>query len=490
MNVVCQSYNKVMMMKRKHVRVSVLLLLVGAGLFLTGCDQNIYELLIQPQGDGFQRHLTCFRADLDAAGTPLKPFPQEELNRLTTLYGLPQATAKAEKYDFKGAFQTAPPQDIGGAGQYLRWPTAPGTLYYYSERFRGNDALDGALQARLQAAEQLLDLLHGWWQTQLGKTADWVKLDAFLSGELRADLRNFVLYGWLAVTAADAGLSHGGSVSPEEVVAMRMFQYLAERQYLLPEEVAQWQWAMQQSDENGQFRQLASWTERCLCRKLKLPSESPLLPQLDRLLADKSRAGKSFADYLVTTAVWQRRLKEWQDRRRNEPQLPDLDPLQIPSDLAGQLLIPGLAPGRGDRITVRLATPVKPFLASGAWDEANRQMVWADGNLTGGDRLPFMVYAVWAVPDDTFQQAHFGATVLSGQKLGDYIFWYKSLGPVEKAEWDKFLVNWKPDSNPAPLRYFHFSEEAVNQVLSEEELNRSRAAPGRCLLLEVLKIPR
>ena len=89
-------------------------------------------------------------------------------------------------------------------------------------------------------------------------------------------------------------------------------------------------------------------------------------------------------------------------------------------------------------------------------------MIWEgplDGENAANERgLPAFSYAVWAQPNKTFQEKHFGEVAFEDENLLQYCLWHASLFKAEAKEWDEFTAKLKPSTYDEQLEQANFSE--------------------------------
>lgn len=472
-------------MRRPHFQRHVLVLLALA--LASGCDHNVYELLLQPQGNAMKRTLECRRVDTGPQGEVLKPMDQSELDRLTAVYDVPSGPTEARRFTFARTFAGSTPADIGGAGTYRCWPSSLGTLCAYAERFRGNDDQAGVLGKRQQAADRLAELLAGWLQSRLGQTKGWSELQAFLHGAFRGDLQNLTLMAWAGSFVQDAGLA-GTTGRADEATVARALLFLSEHGYLLPQDVPAWGQAIRdQQADDGSLAALAPLIAAAVARRVGLAADAEVVAALGKELARKTLIDE-MNTWLATTPEWTAKTAEWEARKQKEPDVAKPAPVEILGDLA--LAAAGFGPdssSSGDELRLRLELPGKPFCTNGAWDAARHEVTW-HAALPGNERTPYLAYASWASPDEAAQKQHFGRALLRDQALAEYALWFQALSREEAAEWDAFMAGLRPEAAPAvALAGFRFKNEADAGPPTEESLAGSRAQPARKLLLDALK---
>lgn len=470
-------------MRRRGCCVAALAILF----LVSGCEHDVYDLLLQPRATGMQRTLVYSRIDTDEAQNEvLKLVLQAELDRLAVLYGMPTVPAAARRFTFVREFPERTPDDVGGAGYCRCWPSSLGSLGVYVERFRGSDDQAAEVEKRLQAADRLVALLRDWLETRLGRAADWDRLQAFLADACRRDLHNLVLVAWAGHFVEDSGLA-GTAAKDGWFTMARVLLFLAERGYLLPQELPAWLRACREQEQtHGNLAPLAPLIASALARRAGLAEDSAVVVALRRELM-RAQLQDDVEGYLAHTPEWQARLAAWQAEHIAHPETAAPVPTDVLADLA--LLAAGFGPGSGGdgELRLRLRLTVEPFQANGTWDAAKRDVSWR-ATLVGPARTPYLAYASWSEPDEARQTQRFGRTVLRGEALGDYALWVHGLDAKEAAEWEAFLDRLRPAGDPAArLAEFRFESEMAAGPPTEENLAASHAQPGRKLLLDALK---
>ena len=208
--------------------MAVLVVLVAVVLVAAaGCEEKIYEVELRPRGDKIERRLTLRRQDLrDHSKESLSKDDLAELGRIARAYQTETPSVPRPKASFSGTFSSVLPHDIGGDGHYVHWESPLGRVFVYVERFRGNDDIYSSLEARRKAVDSLVDLLVGWFESELHGESDWPPLRAFLDTQFRTDLQNLSLLVW-STNVRDIVESTDALAE----VAFRAAQYCVERKY-------------------------------------------------------------------------------------------------------------------------------------------------------------------------------------------------------------------------------------------------------------------
>src|SRR5882724_10011019 len=448
------------------MKKNLVLCLAIVALLVTGCPQNKYTVELKPRGKVMERKLVFYRADgTDTNGVPkYEDFPTNDLATITGAYPPGAVTNEGKQYVAKGEYGEAMPTDIGGAGSYTNQDTSLGSAGFYVERFRGNDDLVGMMEERFKAADQLTDLLLGWSKAELGGEASYPELRRFLDVDFRHDLKNLDFYAFAiwqtdATRGQDMTTDEAGKAlekSASETVA-RIGQYLAERGYLKIGDLASFSMGW---DANVMSR----FSQRLVARKMGVGEAEPL-PKCLEFLADSTAAGESFDKYLVTTEIYRAKLREWEEKRKLNPQEKTPQPGDVADDLISKIFLSNYASvGAGGHLLVKLSLASPPVHSNGRWDETNKLVVWESDLQQKEDAvgLPTVCYASWADSDEKFQEEHFGRVILGGDELIQYCLWRGRLEERRGAEWDAMLaglqrgVGWKEK-----LEAFHFSDERL-----------------------------
>ncbi len=472
------------------------LLLATAGILAavaTGCGHNCYVVEITPEEDGIQRKLTCWYVDSEGR---ISALPDDELEKLAAVYGGRETPDSADKHVFAGRFGEKMPDDFGGAGSYTHWETPMGSTSAYIERFGGSDDLEAGRAKQRQAADQLADLVLAWLETELGDEPGFDRLKKFLDNDFRRDLKNLGLYGWVAMTVTP----------PEEVeeseedgkgmeFAARVWQYLSERGYIRTADLPVIARAMAEEDP----QRVLQLVGRLVARRMGIADEDPI-PAALTFLGDPEKLEKSLTDYVKTTDAYKQRLAQWKEEQKQvdrEPQGPPdedgpfrEDEPPKPEEVVGELVTDCFAIAIfpvGDSLEVKLACPVKPFSTNGRWKAKSEKVTWST-EMSDINPLPAFCFAVWSVPDEAFQQKHFGQTVLADEALTGYTTWYRSLEGEEKNRWDRFVDRCTPGDDLVPaIRKFRFVE-APTDLAEDEDPPTDLADMPRGMLLEGLGV--
>lgn len=434
---------------------------------LVGCEKpiTVFELRQSPQAEGLERSLTVWQ-EQGGLDRPNKPLPDQELTRLATLYPQRVSTDADIRQTFRGVFLGKLPADVGGRGSYEVAATVLGTSHTYLERFRGSTDLDAELYDRRAATDRFCDLVVAWFDKQLAEAPERQAVHRFLHQEFREDLRNLAAIAWLA--AAQSGTppksddEAGTDVQVLPAVVVRVLDYLVEHEYLAAHETRSIAAELQDDDDRWH------WLRRILARKSGL--EPGAAEGALAFLRESEELYASWNEHLRATPEFARIQKQAQNRAspENESDGPE------PTVVLEQLLEPTISDLTAaidwvhhDELRLTLALPVAPHETNGAWDESDMSVRWST-RLRAKGGTPAVCYALWTTPDEKFQHAHFGRTVIEGDELAQFAAMHRSLTAEQRAEFDKHLTSLEPgDAIKGRVQDFQFvgpADEAAKRT--------------------------
>lgn len=439
---------------------------------LTGCPSNDYTVELQPAAGGnIERTLTFYRADgVNAQGAPdYQSFPSNELAAITGLY--PEGSVKADGWEYiaSGVFAGQLPPDVGGAGSYTNFVTSLGEAGLYVERFRGNDDLAGEITNRFHAADEITGLLIGWSGAEFGREPGYKNLRKFLDEDVRQDLKNATLYAWMGEV--------GTSSETNGEFTVRIFQYLYEHGYLKLSDARDIYLLLEDEEDDGKVLRLI---QRLLMEKLGIdPSQPP--PKSFAVLDSDDALEKSWEKYLADTDLYRAQLRDWEEKKKSDPNLAAPKAADAADDLLMSLVSGDGNSGGVDHLTVKLKLVHPPNYSNGEWK--NGHVVWSV-DLEENRPLPVLCYAGWSNPNIQFQEEHFGSVVLDAGNLSDYCFWEGTLNAEQAREWKSFLENLKPGPELTnSLAAFHFSTPTAPAAANAQT---NYTLIGRKLLMDAL----
>lgn len=439
---------------------------------LAGCTTSVYDVELEPTDDGIKRTLTFTQNVENEDGTPT--YSKKERRKLSQIargYDLEKGSDGGNVTSkFTGLFANQMPQDIGGSGEYRRWETSLGSVSVYVERFRGSDDLLFILERWGQHVDDAVDQMTAWFESELKDEEGFQRLQTFLDGEFRRDIKNVGLYFW--PLQFQKRLEDDGEDEWTEQ-AMRAAHYLAEREYFAIEDIPSLTRAAIEYESGNRTQCLYEILQRLFASKMGTTESQPI-PACLNFLASEEAITKSSSDYLRSTDEYKKLLAEWEasDQRAPKPKPSDV---WNSSDLAAQIIRFG-----GEVVSVRLKSGTVPFATNGEWDAETKTVKWRRSVAVlepDDDSIGLFAFALWSQPNSETQIDHFGRTVLDEFALGQYCVWYHGLNKLERQQWDSFLSTITPDSNIIPkLESFRFHREPTADPTSESDEDLSGIA--------------
>jgi hypothetical protein len=445
---------------------------------LAGCDYDCYETEIRPDGAALQRRLTCWQVKVKDNHEQIAPLSAEKLARIGKLYPTRQSPPGEKKQVFCGEFTGSTPADVGGAGRYAHFAFSLGSASWYVERFRGDDDPESRLTRRRRAANQLADLVVGWMAAEAGRDPNFARLRQFLDRDLRRDLENIGVYGWIG------GMETQGANDAKSEFFVRVAFYLCERGYFAPQDIPS---LTRSAESDG--RALFAYVQRFFARKMGVADDQPIPASL-AFLADPERLTNSLDKFVRSTRLFQERVERWKAASKDHSDAKEQTPRGLLLDLAFgavagtdfQLTLRGPR----DRLELKLFCGEKPYSTNGRWDEMRSAVTWSKG-LASDETLPVVCFALWSSPNRAFQEQHLGRVALTDAKLAQYAVWREALKPEEAVEWERFLASLKPGAAlNASLQGFGFSGDPKPRPDNPDKQLSSLADLPRRLILEAL----
>ena len=448
-------------------------------MLVTGCPSNDYTVDLKPQADGtIERTLTFFRADGGGTNGVLnyEAFSSNELASITQLYPDGAVKTNGLRYVATGDFAGSMPTDVGGVGSYTNFTTSLGDAGFYMERFRGTNDLAGQAARRIQAADQIDDLLIGWSKMQFGHERGYKNLRKFLDEDFRQDLKNAGLYAW-----AGEVNSLSETNNPNEFI-FRFIQYLYERGYLKLSDTRDVYLLLHEEGDSATALHLV---QRLMMEKMNVPAAGPVPPSFV-VLNGSDTLEKSWEKYLAGTDLYRAQVKQWQSETNANPALIRPKPEDTANDLFANLFFGSGSEALGgtpDHLTVKFKLAHAPDFTNGKWQDG--QVIWS-ADLDPNRPLPVLCYAGWSNPNTQFQIEHFGSVLLDDTLLSQYCFWQGTLKAEQTRQWESFLANLKPGPGlKINLEDFQFTGE-VAPAPAMIKGKENYAYVGRKLLLEAL----
>ena len=412
-----------------------------------GCDETIYKIELAPKGNELSRMLTVWRQGSggEKGEKVVKPMDNAELAAVAKAYSKDTPEGGMKKHKFTGTFAGVMPDDVGGAGRFVRYESKMGIVSSYIERFRGNDRPGEAIEASLKAVDEVTDLLIGYLETELGKEKEFPKLRKFMDTELRKDLKNLSAYSYLATGTSRLNwlkLKKGDSDTLAQEVLARVVAYVIERKYIDPSDVPL---LRRVATEKAQLKKLLDKSLKRIAARTGI-TDAKFIARLASLLTDEKKLEASLEAYLQTTPQYKKIIKE---RKPANGDAADEGTSAVKLVFVAQLkkiVHLRLDFGGTPRLEIQLALPAGPAVTNGKWDAKERTVTWK-GSLTPRDGdttfLPEICYAIWSVPDEKFQKARFGKIILTNEQLLDYCTWRQGLTADEAKLWDAVVAKHK-----------------------------------------------
>jgi hypothetical protein len=464
------------------IRLAFLMIVLGA----PGCEEKFYQIEQWPRDNKLWRRLTVSRHQQvrwNGGQRNLTDADKAEVARIARFYGGVAPKISGERATLVGAFASTLPRDVGGDGHYLHWESPLGRVSLYVERFRGSDDPAATLEARRKTVDQLVDLIIGWFDSELHGEVEWPALRNFLDTTFRHDLQNLSLYGWLQQIRPD-------SQSKDPEIAFRVIQYFVERHYASYEEtptLLRELGGLANGDDAAAF---LARIRRLLVNRAGVASDGRLARALG-FLNNAQPAWASWQRYFQHTAYYLRQRDEFRRRKAEEERKkaaqamvaaalsgsggpkPQQNPVVDTQEFEQTLYIKFLDAfiklrlENSSRVQVSLEVPREPFWTNGKWLAKERRIEWsqtiAELNELPDARSaewPAVCLAAWDEPNEETQKLLLGKVGITQDALLQYCLWYEGLSSREQQEWDTFLPTVRKDGHFAErLNEFHFSDE-------------------------------
>lgn len=406
--------------------------LLAAAAALPSCVQRLYEVRMSPRaGGGWDRVLTVteHRHERDAEG---RDVPTQE-TRISP-----------------SSFSRDIGSDVGNAGSITTYRTSLGTLTIYVERIRGQSAVADTVESKIHAAGEAARLIGGWLRSEAPNWPGATDLHRWCEEDLRADLRDLTVHLWLT------GVDRGGARDPAHSAGwLRVLQFLTERGYVQPDELAQLSRLLMGGAESDEVHR---WWVRMIARKagdLKVAAGGEPPP----FLRSWEATAASLESYLQQQPEFAALVAEAQARAKPDESPERIDAKQVLGDRLAAMsegMVPLFASETGnwaETLDLELATPVEPFATNGRWRPDRKVVRWFT-MLDGPDQpamYPLNLYAQWVMVDEEAQRACFGEVALNGVLLAKYCLWRSGLTDIEGRAWDEALAGLAPNAEIAPI---------------------------------------
>ncbi|HEY3244262.1 MAG TPA: hypothetical protein VGM03_13025 [Phycisphaerae bacterium] len=411
---------------------------------LIGCERERFEVLMQRLPDGrVRRAITIWTENEDKVVAT----SDTVLARYRAIYGEP-LVRDAEKYTFATIINTDWPKDIRGDGaenhgSFSVLSSPMGKSAVYLERLPGMTSPRDLVRNQQQLADLTVRALAAYVQQQPGLVRQCQPLVRFLDSELRADLENVALNSWLG---------HVGGAKDDQVL-LPTFSYLLEHGYA----------------DVGDVCALAEYDTQILLRRALRKIAAVLGTSVDALPPELAR----LKDPKALRVALQQGLAAIGSSDE-----------ELAALMGGSLAGSGSSGDISGIVTWRFEE--KPVTTNGKRDELAGELRWTARG-TAASELPQVLLAVWAQPDEAFQQAHFGSVILS-EHLPAFNAWFNSLSPAESARWEEFVATLHPDSDlDERLENFRFKPAPPQAENQEQQPQPDHAEFATHLLRDGLK---
>ncbi len=435
---------------------------VAVPLLCSGCTRYVYEIEMSVEEGKVRRTL-----EVDYA-TENDPLPEEEQQRLAELYGQELADSEQSVLHFSALFSEKMPNDVGGAGSWTTWTSPMGEVSFYLERFRGEDDLTKSLERQWQAIDELSRLTTGWLTESAPDPQDRKLLQDFVQNDLREDLRSLALYR----IAFDADFRRLKKQDEIDQFRAHVVQFLLERDYLTTDLIPQIHLAFSQESPEMRLEVICKIFDQKLSSRASR-SVKDMVPVLN----DPELLSESWKRFVETTEAYR------QSKQAQEVSSP-IEFLWERLRRAAHIHLLD-----HDMVRVSFHTDLRPVATNGEWLKEEAAVEWEiRPSLPGSPDLfvlPAVHYMVLSHPSEDYQRKRFGRVILEGRSLARYMLWYRGLSDQDRAEWDRLLEGFTPETDHiAVLKRFQFS---TAKPFRQDGTVLDLADRGRTILYEALQ---
>ncbi len=200
----------------------------------------------------------------------------------------------------------------------------------------------------------------------------------FLDTLFRRDLINRGIYAEATeIVDIERSIQGREDPSPEqgelEVVA-RMIQYCVERNYVTPQQVREWDYAVDQANQQRPGL-LIELVQRTLATKIGVAGDQPIPASLTGL-SNFDDLNQSLRNYLRETEEYRELHAKWEETPAEQRNADRRDSREIMGNLAATAVFPSGLFGGGDRLTATLTTKREPMSTNGRWNGEKRRVEW------------------------------------------------------------------------------------------------------------------
>lgn len=401
----------------------VLCLILAA---IAGCEEYEYTIEMQPGESELKRRL-ILEGDL----------PQEEIDAVEKIY-----EDKGNNI-FEASFNGRIPSHTKGSGHYTSLNTKMGRMVIYSERFKGTDDILSEVNEFFADLDKSIDFVKFWFKIELENHPNYHNLEKFFDVDLRKDLKNIVL---------QLMIDQVRSLNAEELNTesmVRIGHYLLDRGYFGPEYLPLLIGEVELDWEDDGEAEFIGLVRTFIAGKLDCNEN-------DEALAFLRDSGTIEASVMKAVKKMRPDLGEEDLDDALKDILPDFE------------MLLDIFPDK-DKIEATLYSQYEPISTNGEWDEDAKKVIWTvETRRKHALRYPAFFYAILSIPDEEYQEKHFGGIILEDEGLAKYCYWHKYLTKKQMAEWDTFLEEIGPSEDlPAKLSSFKFKgiDEGAPDVL-------------------------
>lgn len=408
---------------------------------LASCKSEKYNLELRPQGQVLQRELSVWAEADKSDESEFDEFPEAPLQRIVAAYGAGMPANLATVHRYAGEFGPDMPDDIGGSGLYLNWPTSLGSAYVYVEQFRGNDELNFGIERQQTTVNRAVDVLVLWLNTEFEDSNDLRFLVSATDQKIRGDVLDMAAHGWADDIFASEALS-------QDEMLTRLGYYMVKRGYLNGAELPDMYHAVHALSTHDDSGPLADILSRGLARRIGIRPDQPVPSPLEAIRDDWESYYGSLEEFLESNAELKALERSWQSTDGGEATDPVTASDVLESVFPFEFISFG-TPGSG-HLLARLHTLYEPDVTNGEWHEDVGAVVWDESLAVDADqtlRVPNHHFAMWAKPAVDFQLQHFGNVAITGEFLSEYGIWRVGLGQERGEEWDLFLDSVQSDAD-------------------------------------------
>ncbi len=431
-------------MIKRTIKIISLIFLILFSLVSVGCEEYFTNITMKPETGKLKRLIDVSSKD---------PKNQEVLK----FYDIHEGSSLDEieievSRDFKN--------HMNGVGSFNSIQTSIGSANFYSENFFGTRDFVQGMENLDKKIDTGFYLLNGWLQKNLGTTPQYAQLNKFMNSEFKKDVKNVILTSQAYFFSMDrlGRLKETKKIEIEDSVSdnlrneftIRPIQYAIEKGYLVPEKDFPLLYRKHEEvvgSSGGVLGFVNIFVHENLKRRFGYTYK-----QIDPVLDPNG-----FEHYIINDSLFLKFQSEQRIKKEDPNYVPDIDDF-FSSFVEGYDFFPDT-----DNVDIELLTGIKPIETNGKWNETLGKISWS--SKTGRDglpKLPETVYAFWVRHDISFQEKHFGRTLVEGSDLLEYCMWHAALDKQDRNEWDTFLLTLNPEPNSYHISQKTYLEKVFN----------------------------